>query len=92
MTDAAHRADQWPRVGLGAELMAQAGHQQVDAAAGNRLQSTSTSNTSSASSSSSSSDAASVTLTAFIDLVMKQYGQTAAASAATHDASISLTA
>ena len=62
------------------------------------LQSASTSSTSGSSSSDSSSsssrDAASQTLTAFIDLVLKQYGQTAAAStaSATNDASISLTA
>jgi len=49
---------------------------------------------SSDSSSSTSRDAVSQTLTAFIDLVLKQYGQTAAAStaSATNDASISLTA
>ena len=62
------------------------------------LQSASTSSTSGSSSSDSSSsssrDAAAQTLTAFIDLVLKQYGQTAAAStaSATSDASISLTA
>jgi hypothetical protein len=63
------------------------------------LQSTSTSSTSSVqtasssdSSSSASRDAASQTLTAFIDLVLKQYGQAASATSATNDASISLTA
>ena len=62
------------------------------------LQSASASSVQTASSSDSSSstsrDAASQTLTAFIDLVLKQYGQTAAAStaSATNDASISLTA
>jgi hypothetical protein len=60
------------------------------------LQSASTSSVQTASSSDSSSstsrDAASQTLTAFIDLVRKQYGQAASASSATNDASISLTA
>jgi hypothetical protein len=58
--------------------------------------STSTSSVQTASSSDSSNstsrDAASQTLTAFIDLVLKQYGQAASASSATNDASISLTA
>jgi len=68
--------------------------QGLQSASTSSVQTTSSSSSSSDSSSSSSRDAASQTLTAFIDLVLKQYGQTAAAStaSATNDASISLTA